>query len=1015
MKKGITYFKCFKRALLFMALFLTTGLIAQVQVSGTVISDKGQPIPGVNVLVEGASAGTTTDFDGNYVLEVPDTDAVLNFSYVGFETQTIPVGSQTTIDVTLKENVESLEQIVVIGYGTRRKSDLTGSVASVAAEEINAYPAVSAAQTLQGRAAGVDVQSTNGGEPGAPLRIRVRGSTSLRASGDALFVVDGFVGGVLPPPDDIESIQILKDASATAIYGARGANGVVIVTTKSGSKGKMQIDFNTSYSTQNVLNRLDLMNADQFREYQAEATGGNFEPLGFNTDWQDQIYQTGSIANYQLALSGGSENAKYYLSGTFFDQEGVIIESDLERFSFTSNVNVDVSDFVKVGLNTFGSRNITNGVRTQDNSGGTANVGVIGAAYRFSPDSPIIDEDGLFTTNRIGDGIDNPVAIAEGFENESITDRFQSNLFADINILQGLNFKTTLGYQVRNGRVGQYFPSTVLAGAAENGRAIVSSVKATTVLSENYFTYKTDFSFANLEAVLGYSYQKDRREDYRFGSTDFPSDIVGFRNLAAGNNPETPRSSFGQVEFASYFARFNFDILDRYLFSGSIRRDGASTFSDDNQWGYFPAGAFAWNMAREPFLENSNTISQWKWRVSYGITGNPATGAFESISELRPIYSIRGNEQVSAVALDRLESANLKWEETAQFNAGLDLGFFDNRLNLTLDYYKMNTTDLLFNLRISQLVGLDNPTLLLNSGELENRGYELTLATKNFVGEFTWDTNFNISRNENEIISLVGNTDRNELIVGPGHILNNVITSLIEVGQPVGVFYGFVYDGVYQVSDEVNGTILPGESFEREAGGEKFRDISGPDGVPDGRLTADDRTIIGDPTPDFIFGLNNTFSYKSFDFNVFFQGSYGGDMLNITALETNLGNAAANGTTDILNSWSVNNPNTNIPAHNSERSPRISSRWIEDGSYVRLKNATLGYSFDDLTLKSLKLSKLRIYISGQNLLTFTNYSGLDPEVLYRSATRSGANVNKGIDYASYPNVTAYTLGLNVSF
>lgn len=1014
MRKRFTSLKGLKNCIPILFLLMGVQLLAQIQVNGTVTSKNGQPIPGVNVLIEGTSSGTTTDFDGNYVIEVPGENSIINFSYVGFVPQAVTVGTQTTINVVLEEKLESLEQIVVIGYGQRRKSDLTGSVTSVAAEEINAFPAVSAAQTLQGRAAGVNVQSTNGGEPGAPIKIRVRGSTSINASGDALFVVDGFIGGALPPPDDIESIQILKDASSTAIYGARGANGVVIVTTKKGKKGKMQVDFNTSYSTQEVLNRLDMLNGDQFRSYLDVASQGGYVPLGANTDWQDQIYRTGSISNYQLAVSGGSENAKYYLSGTFFDQEGVIIESNLERFSFTSNVTVDFSDFVKIGFNTFGSRNTTDGVRTQEGSGGTANVGVVGSAYRFSPDAPIRDADGNFVTNTIGDGIDNPVAIARGFVNENINDRFQTNIFADLNLVGGLNFKSTLGYGIRNGRRGQFFPSTVLAGAAQNGRAVVDFQKRTSVISENYFTYKDDFSFARLEVTAGYSYQKNTDEDYQAQASNFPSDQVSFRNLSAGSVPGVPRSSLRILELSSYFGRVNFDVLDRYLFTASLRRDGSSTFSENNKWGYFPSGAFAWNMGNESFLEDSNTISQWKWRVSYGITGNPSTDAYESISELRPIYSIQGNEQVIALAIDRLESSNLKWEETAQLNVGLDLGFFNNRINLTADYYKMNTTDLLLTTPLPQIVGIADASLFLNAGEIENRGFELEISTKNLTGNFTWNTDLNISRNENEVVELVGD-DRIEVSTSPGHLLANVTTSLIEVGQPVGVFFGFIYDGVYQVADELNGTILPGATFEQEAGGARFRDISGPDGVPDGQLTEDDRTIIGDPNPDFIFGFNNTFGYKGFDLNVFFQGSYGGDMLNFTALETDTGNGGSNATTAILDAWTSSNPNTDVPAINGARAPRISTRWVEDGSYVRLKNVTLGYSLSNRVLEQLKLSKLRLYISGQNLLTLTDYSGLDPEVLYQSANRRERNINGGFDYASYPNVRQLTLGLNVSF
>ncbi|MFD2563915.1 SusC/RagA family TonB-linked outer membrane protein [Aquimarina rubra] len=1005
MNEKYTYLKLLRKCIPILLLMIGSGLSAQIDISGAVTSEDGVPILGANVTVQNTTIGTTTDFDGLYRISVPDENSILIFSYVGFADQKIEVGSQKTINVTLSASVESLEQIVVVGYGSRRKKDLTGSVVSVETEDITAYPAASTEQTLQGRAAGVAVQSENGGEPGADIRIRVRGATSINASSDAVFVVDGFVGGALPPPEDIESLQILKDASATAIYGSRGANGVVIITTKKGKKGKMRIDFNTSYSTQTVNNTLDLLNADQFGDY-IEEINPSYVRGSANTDWQDVIFKTGQISNHQLALSGGADNVDYYLSGTFFDQEGVVIGSGLERFSFTSNINVNFSDRLKVGMSTFGRRSTREGVRTQEDSGGSGSAGAISSAFRFSPDRGIFDANGDFTLPSVGDDIDNPFATTTQIFNERVNDLFQTNIYADLTLFEGLSFKTTLGYNVRNDREGIFYPTTTVRGAGIGGEGRLGTSKRTNILSENYLTYKKDFSFGALTTTLGYSYQKERSERFTAAGSEFVTDAVSFWDLDGAANLLPAESRLAESELASYFGRVNLDIAEKYLITFSARRDGSSTFSSNNKWSFFPSGAVAWNMGDESFLAESNLISQWKWRVSYGITGNRAIEPYGTLANYRSIYSIQGGELVNAVAIDRLANDNLKWETTKQINFGIDIGLFNNRINITADYYDMVTEDLILDRPLPETSGLSNPVQTQNVGSLENKGFELELSTKNLVGKFTWSTDINFSRNRNKILELPDGEDIRDLgsSSSPGHLLLPNVPLLRE-GEPVGVYFGYVYDGVYQFAD----TPIPGSGFEQQAGGERFRDING-----DGELNNEDQTIIGNPHPDFVFGINNTFTYEGFDLNVFFQGSVGGDMFNFTALELNTLTGSSNATTEALNRWTPINPNTDVPSAAS-RTRRISSRWVEDGSYVRLKNVTLGYNFDNQLLDRLKMSKLRVYISGQNLLTFTDYSGLDPEVLYRSDNNSRGNVNLGLDYGSYPNTRAYTLGVNVSF
>ncbi|WP_299894643.1 TonB-dependent receptor [uncultured Aquimarina sp.] len=999
-----TYLKILKKSIPIFILMFGTGLFAQIEITGTVTSDDGVPIPGANISVQNKAIGTTTDFDGLYKIEVPDESSVLLFSYVGYKDQKITVGSQRKIDVVLSASVESLDQIVVVGYGSRRKKDLTGAVVSVEAEDITAYPSATAQQTLQGRAAGVAVQSANGGEPGADIRIRVRGATSINASSDAIFVVDGFVGAALPAPEDIASIQVLKDASATAIYGSRGANGVVIVTTKKGKKGRMRIDFNTSYSTQTVTNTLDLLNAEQFGDYIQEINPGYVRGSA-DTDWQDVIFKTGQIANHQIALSGGAENVDYYLSGTFFDQNGAVLGSGLERFSFTNNININFSDRLKVGMNALGRRSTREGARTQESTGGTGSAGAISAAFRFSPDQGIRDANGDFTLPSVGDDIDNPFATTTQIFNESVNDLFQTNVYADLKLFEGLSFKSTLGYNVRNNREGTFFPTTTVRGAGVGGEGSIQTIKQTNILSENYFTYKNDLSFAKFSATVGYSYQKERSERVTTSGAGFLDDGFSFWNLDGAANLLFIESRLLESELASYYGRINFDILDKYLITFNARQDGSSTFSANNKWGFFPSGAIAWNMGDESFLQNSKLISQWKWRVSYGLTGNRAIQPFGTLATYEDIISIQGGELVNAVALQRLANDNLKWETTKQFNVGVNIGLFNNRISLTADYYDMITEDLLLDRPLPETSGLSNPVQLQNVGSLENKGFEIELSTRNLVGAFTWNTNINFSRNRNKVLELPDGEDIRDIgNSSPGHLLLPDVPILRE-GQPVGVYFGYVYDGVYQNGD----TFLPGAIFEQQAGGERYRDLNG-----DGELNSDDQTIIGNPHPDFTFGINNTFAYKGFDLNVFFQGAVGGDMFNFTLLELNTLTGSSNATTEALNRWSLTNPNTNIPSA-AQRTRIISSRWVYDGSYARLKNITLGYSFDERLLEKLKMTKLRVYVSGQNLVTFTDYPGLDPEVLYRSDSNSRSNINLGLDYGSYPNVRSYTLGLNVSF
>ncbi|MEO0728688.1 MAG: SusC/RagA family TonB-linked outer membrane protein, partial [Bacteroidota bacterium] len=618
------------------------GANAQSTISGKVTSADDEALIGVTIAVEGSAVGTVTDVDGGFSLEAA-SDAVLVISYIGYATQTIPVNGQTTFNVTLVEDAEILDEVVVIGYGSVRKSDVTGSVSSVKAEDLQAFPLLNAGQALQGRAAGVVVQTQNGGEPGAGISIRVRGNSSLNASSDPLVVVDGFVGAAFPQQNDIESIEILKDASATAIYGSRGSGGVILVTTKKGQAGKATVELNSTYSAQETTNRLDLLDANGFAQYQnmirANAGDAPYAQGQANTDWQDEIYRTGSTQNHQLAVSGGSDNVNYYISGTYFDQEGIVVNSNFDKIQFLANVDAKVGSRLKIGINSIASRSEQNGVSTQSTGRdaiGSVNGGgddVVALAFRFAPDVGRFNDEGNFSQNTVGDDIENPWAVATQITNETKTDNSRTNVYADFEILKGLNFKTTLGYRTQNSTEGYFKPQTFVLSA---GGAFLETVKRTRLLNENYLTYTSAIGQGNLTATAGHSYQKNTTEGFEAGARGLLTDAFSWHNLEAGQiDQRTIDSRFSESEIESVFGRVNFEWAGKYLLTTTVRRDGASNFAANNKYAIFPSVAVGWKVSRERFLADNQTLSLLKLRASYGLTGNQAIGPYESLSTYR--------------------------------------------------------------------------------------------------------------------------------------------------------------------------------------------------------------------------------------------------------------------------------------------------------------------------------------------------------------------------------------------
>jgi TonB-linked SusC/RagA family outer membrane protein len=1001
-------------------------------ISGTVIDDDlRETIPGVNIIIKGTLTGTVTDIDGKYSLTASSTD-VLVFSFVGYVSQEILVGEQTDISVSLVSNAQELGEVVVIGYGVRKKDDVTGSVSTVKSSELTEYPVLNAMQAVQGRAAGVYIQSDNGGEPGAPIAVSIRGNTSINASSAPLIVVDGFVGAEMPQAGDIESMQILKDASATAIYGSQGANGIILVTTKKGTVGALKVNLNATYSFQNTTNKLDLLDADNFAIYQNQirTNQGNATPYvqeEYNTDWQDEIYQQGSTQNYQLSFSGGSEKVNYYASGTYYDQKGILVNSGYKRMTFLSNIDAQVTDKLKLGLNLTGGQSKKNGVPTQSN--GSVTVGgddVVSLSMRFAPDKGIYNDDGTFTTNdKIGDKVDNPYGVATARADDTELEDLRANMFLGYDIIDGLTFKTTFGISYENAFNGIYMPRTLIVTAGGiNGRAIMSEDQRENLLSETYLTYNRNIAKGALTLLGGYSYQKIIRNGFFNEGTGTISDAFSYYGLYTATNLIQPTAGEvykTQKEIQSLFGRVNYDWDNKYLLTATVRRDGASNFAENHKYAIFPSGALGWRVSQEDFMQGVGAISNLKLRASYGVTGNPSIDPYQSLASLAIIYASSNGETVPAITPNQPANPNLKWESSYQTDIGLDLGLFEGRIALTFDWYNINTKDLIMTDNgVPWYFGYYNPEILTNVGEINNQGYEISLYTNNINNkDFTWSSDVIFSHNKTTVESLINGADWFGNAAPSYFSVDR--TYILREGEEVGLFWGYDYAGVYQGGDIPEGMALIPASYDGEGnpvpGEPMFYDIADEEGVADGTINNDDRTIIGNPNPDFTWGFTNNFTYKNFDLSLFFQGSHGAEIFNMNNVQLN--NGDANTTYDYYeNAWTPTNTNTDQPRAGNASFREISSRFVENGSYVRLKNLSIGYNLPKDFIARFGIENLRFSVSGQNLLTFTKYTGLDPEVNYFGASgdnNTSSNTVRGFDFGNYPTVRSISLSLNLTF
>ena len=964
-----------------------------IAVSGRVVDAKGEGLPGVTVVVKGTSIGASSAPDGSFSLNVP-ANSTLVFSFVGFVSKEVEVtGPVSNLTISLAPDTKALDEVVVVGYGTQKKSDLTGSVSSVSSENFNVGPQLSPQQLIQGKMAGVNI-SQNSGKPGASNTIRIRGGTSLTGSNDPLYVIDGVPistsSGVSQAnirgngtdvfdqeptnplmtlnPNDIESITVLKDASATAIYGSRGANGVIVITTKRGKAGKAQVTYNVLAGVSKVANTLDVLSADQYRT-EVQALGLKLDDKGANTNWQDEIYRTAFTQDHSLSLTGGNDNTLYRASLGYGDQQGVMRGSGLTRANASININQSaLKERLKFDLVVNYGQTKSLAAPVSNTVGSEAGTSMNYEALVFNPTYPVYAPNGNFyhvPPFRI-----NPVSFSKEVQDERTSQRLLGNLATTVKILDPLSLNVNLGYTRQEIDRNSFIQKSNPLGEGFGGYASTQKLSDYSKLLETLLRFNKAFGQHTVDAIAGYSYQYFLGEGGRTTASGFLSDSFRWYSLQAASTVGGISSFQESNTLISMYGRVNYDYNGRFLATATIRRDGSSRFGSGNKWGVFPSGSVAWRISQEQFYP-TNPVSDLKVRASYGVTGNQEIGNLNSLTTLgagNRGYLV-GSQRVTIVLPQQYANPNLKWEQTAQVDVGLDFGLFDNRIHGSFDYYRKETSDLL--LRIAVPSPSVVTTQLVNVGSVENKGIELELgATILNKGSLTWSTDVNFSRNRNKVLSLSNDLYKGDNIqIAPlqGAGLQGTFAQLITPGQPLGTFYGRKFIGV-------------------ENGVEKFEEGN---------------QVIGSAQPNFTYGLSNTFQYKAFSLAFNIRGSVGNDIFNLTA--NNL-------------AYKSNLPGRNILASGltdgvgRDQPKQYSSRWIEDGSFARLDNVTLGYSFN---MQNTPLSNARLFITGQNLFLITNYSGLDPEV---NSEVSGTGIAPlGVDYLSYPRAKTVSVGASVSF
>ncbi|MEI6947140.1 TonB-dependent receptor [Paraflavisolibacter sp. H34] len=1017
----------YKYIAFFILLFLAFAQVAGAQTQNIalqgVVRDGAthQPLTGATVRLKGTTHEVVTNDRGVFGFSTGQRFPVTFIvSFVGFRTTEATLQQQGTIEIDLQAATTQLNDVVVVGYGTQRKSDLTGSIASISESQFKRTPVASLDNALRGRASGVLVTSTSN-QPGGATSIRVRGNNSVNTGSEPLYVIDGFpvyndnsassAGAAAGPrlnalalinPNDIVSVEILKDASATAIYGSRGANGVVLITTKKGQEGATKIDVNAYYGQQKVAKKLALLNATEFAQLVNEANGTTvYTPqqiaaFGKGTDWQDEVFRTAPVQNYQVTASGGDAQSKYALSLNYFDQQGIVINSGFQRYAARFNFEKKATDRLTFGTSVTLSRSDANVVLSAT-GGGEGTIGVVGSALAFSPILPVRNPDGTYVLeNDRGIPMGNPVATANELTNKTAAYRTLGNIFADFRIANGLTFRTSIGADVLQQKEKYYAPRTTLAGYTVQGTGRVGSVASLSWLNENTLTYLRTFKKHSLTALAGVSEQKFTREAQTSGASGFVNDLLGADNLASGAIISTPSTNTASWSLLSYIGRVNYGYANKYLLTLTGRVDGSSKFGANNKYGYFPSGSVAWKLSEEDFVKQLGLFHELKLRGSYGRTGNQEINSYQSLASLSNMSYVIGDNIVKGFAPSNIPNQDLKWETTSQADVGLDASFFRGRLNVTLDRYYKKTTDMLLWVNVPWSTGF--ASALQNIGSVENKGVELGVQATVVDRPFKWNTSFNIAANRNKVLSLGPVT---QILTGEinGYLkISDPI--VIEPGQPISSFFGYRSAGIFQNKEEVAKSAQP----TAQPGDRRYVDVNG-----DGKLDATDRTFIGHADPKFFGGMTHDISYKNFDLALSFNWVSGNTILNSTRAELDLPTGQKNSAARVKDRWTPANPTATIPRASLNRSFLFSDALLEDGSYFRLGTATLAYNLPETWLRAARFRHAKVYVSATNLFTLTPYSGYDPE-----ANQSGQNnILRGIDSDSYPSAKTIQFGVNL--
>ncbi len=981
--------------------------VVQMTISGTVTDSGGEPLPGVSVVEKNTTNGVATDFDGNYSIEVSSSSAILVFSYIGMKPVERTVGTNTTLNIQLQEDAEALNEVIIVGYGSQTRKDLTGAISVVGSEDYEDQPVTRVDQILQGRTAGVNVTNSSGA-PGGTVSIRIRGANSINGSNEPLYVIDGFVGADFRDvnPADIESMQVLKDASSTAIYGSRGSNGVVLITTKSGRMGKPRISFTSRLSVANLIKEWDLLDAATFAEVvNARASDFGLAPkftqeeidnfrVNGGTDWQDLLFRTGFGQEYQLDYSGGKEGVSYFVSGNYLDQEGIVVNSDYTKFGLRANVKANLSDKLTADIKTNFNRRETNNVNGSGNTSGS-----LAGPLTWAPTTPARDEMGQFTVRDPISSIKaNPL---ESALNDRISEvsTFTTNGSLNYEFFEGLTFNVGFGLSYSNAQTKNF----TLGLANETATATRSSMESLFVQNTNNLTYKKNFNGVHdLTVTAVFENQSREIDGFSTDASNLLFPVFRYDNLnLVGSSSSTAIKS--KETLLSYIGRLNYEYMDKYLLTLSVRSDGSSKFRGDNKYSTFPSVALGWRISEEDFMQES-FFDELKLRASWGQTGSQAIAPFGTITTLNTDPNTAGASYLNGsltpgFVLGNPGNADLRWETTSQLNFGVDMGFFNNRLGVTMDYYEKSTEDLLLNQPLPDYVG--GGEIVKNVGQVDNSGFELGInATVIDNGSFTWDTTFNAAFLTNEVVGL---GDRSEIFLsgGVGAGLTNQPENILTPGESLSTYWGLRYLGTWKSDQATEAAVygnVPGDS--------RYEDING-----DNSINADDMQIIGNGTPTATYGWNNIISYKDFTLNLFFNAMTGFDKWNFgyaTGVMPNV-DARESVHVDILNRWAPGNEDSDIPHFSPTSLEEIqSSRFVEKGDFVRLKNVSLSYNLPQETLKGIDM---QVILSGTNLWTITDYKGLDPEAY----SNNGIGDSSGGDAGSYPNSKTWTLGVKLNF